>query len=110
MDRYLVQFREHTQDHFKTDCAFRDGQFHLARRYVRIVADTLDYVEEGRVLDAETETCLYRYARVQAIEEKLIIAIFGEPEEFVDVNGSDGLDDDPFVRYEGPDDPEITYR
>ncbi len=110
MDRYLVQFRECTRGYFVTDCAFREGQFRLARRYVRLVMDTLDDYAEGQVLDAETQVCLYRYVREQAIEEELLVAIFGEPEPFVDVNGSDGIDDDPFVRYEGPDDPEIMYR
>jgi len=113
MDRYLVQFREETQDYFKTDCGFRDGQFYLATFYVLIVVDGLDYVEEGQVLDAETRTCVHRYTRVRtpdAIREEQIAAVFGEPEESVDVNGSNGIDDDPFVRYEGPDDPEITYR
>ena len=110
MDRYLVQFREDAQQYFRTDCGFRDGQFELARRYVRLVMDTLRDIAEGRVLDAETEACLYRYTRGRAVEEELIIAVFGEPEPFVDVNGSDGLDDDPFVRYGGPDDPAIRYR
>jgi hypothetical protein len=72
--------------------------------------DTLRDIAEGRVLDAETETRLYRYVRGQAVEEKPIIDVFGEPEPFVDVNGSDGLDDDPFVRYGGPDDLAIRYR
>ena len=110
MDRYLVQFKDRGQDHFSTDCAFRDGQFELARRYVRMVVDTLGHVLEGRVLDVETETCLLRYARGPATEEELVVAVFGEPEPFTEVNGSGALDDDPFVRYEGPDDPELRYR
>ena len=63
MDRYLVQFREETQGHFKTDCAFRDGQFHLATLYVLIVVDGLDYVEEGQVLDTKTQTRVFEYPR-----------------------------------------------
>jgi len=106
---YLVQFREHTRDYFVTDCAFRDAQFELARRYVRTVMDALGDMAEGRVFDVKTRTYPFQYTRSQHLQEKQIAAIFGEPEEFVDVNGSDGLDDDPFVRYEGPDNPAITY-
>ena len=84
MDRYLVQFREHACDYFVTDCAFREGQIHRAILYVTTVVDTLDYVAEGQVLDAETKTCVYQYA-------------------------GDGIDDDPFVQYRGPDDPAIRY-
>ena len=109
MDRYLVQFREHACDYFVTDCAFREGQIHRAILYVTTVVDTLDYVAEGQVLDAETKTCVYQYAGDQAVGEELVVAIFGKPEPFVDVNGSDGIDDDPFVQYRGPDDPAIRY-
>jgi hypothetical protein len=105
MDRYLVQFREHAYDHFVTDCAFREGQIDRAILYVKTVVDTLDYVAEGQVLDAETKACVYRYAP----GEELIVAVFGKPEPFEDVNGSDGIDDDPFARYRGPDDPTIRY-
>ena len=110
MNRYLVQFREHTCDDFFTDCAFREGQIYRAILYVTTVVDVLEYVAEGQVLDAETKTCVYHYAGDQAVGEKLIVAVFGMPEPFVDVNGSDGLDDDPFVQYGGPDDPAIRYR
>lgn len=61
MDRYLVQFREDMQDYFKTDCAFREGQLDAAKRYVRMVVDTLDHVAEGQVLDNETRSCVFRY-------------------------------------------------
>ena len=57
-------------------------------------------------LDAETKACVYRYA----VGEELVVAVFGKPEPFEDVNGSDGIDDDPFVQYRGPDDPAIRYR
>jgi hypothetical protein len=103
MNRYLVQFREYRCDHFVTDCAFRE--VHRAILYVQTVVDTLDYVAEGQVLDAETKTCVYRYA----VGEELVVAVFGKPEPFEDVNGSDGIDDDPFVQYGGPDDPAIRY-
>ena len=105
MNRYLVQFREYGCDYFVTDCAFREGQIDRAILYVTTVVDTLDYVAEGQVLDAETRMCVYRYA----VGEELVVAVFGKPEPFEDVNGSDGIDDDPFVRYRGPDDPAIRY-
>ena len=57
--QYLVQFQELTHDYFKTDCAFRDGQLHLAKCYVRMIVDALNYVAEGRVLDGET--CVFKY-------------------------------------------------
>jgi len=44
------------------------------------------------------------------VSETLINAIFGQKPVFEDPNGSDGVDDDPFVTYQGPDDPEIRYR
>jgi hypothetical protein len=110
MDRYLVQFREHGCDYFFTDCAFREGQIYRAILYVTTVVDVLEYVVEGQVLDAETKTCVYRYAGDQAVGEGLVVAVFGKPKPFVDVNGSEGVDDDPFVRYGGPDDPAIRYR
>ena len=103
MDRYLVQFREYGCDYFVTDCAFRE--IDRAILYVTTVVDTLDYVAEGKVLDAETKTCVYCYSP----GEELVVAVFGTPEPFEDVNGSDGIDDDPFVRYRGPDDPAIRY-
>ena len=61
MDRYLVQFREDAQEHFKTDCGFRDGQLDRARLYVLIVVDEIDHVQEGQVLDTRTQTCVFRY-------------------------------------------------
>jgi hypothetical protein len=105
MDRYLVQFREHTCEYFVTDCAFREGQIDRAILYVKTVVDTLDYVAEGQVLDAETKACVYRYVP----GEELVVAVFGKPEPFENVNGSDGIDDDPFARYRDPDDPAIRY-
>jgi hypothetical protein len=78
MNRFLVQFREHACDYFVTDCAFREGQIDRAILYVKTVVDTLDYVAEGQVLDAETKTCVYRYAP----GEELVVAIFGKPEPF----------------------------
>jgi hypothetical protein len=104
MDRYLVQFREYKCD-YVTDCAFCEGQIDRAILYVKTVVDTLDYVAEGQVLDVETKACVYRYA----VGEELVVAVFGKPESFEDVNGSDGIDDDPFVQYGGPDDPTIRY-
>jgi hypothetical protein len=86
MNRYLVQFREYGCDYFVTDCAFREGQIDHAILYVKTVVDTLEYVEE-----------------------ELVVAVFGKPEPFEDMNGSDGIDDDPFVQYRGPDDPAIRY-
>ena len=44
-----------------------------------------------------------------ASPEDLIVAVFGPRQEFDDPNGSEGIDDDPFVQYEGPDDPQIRY-
>jgi hypothetical protein len=106
--RYLVQFREEDQDHFETDFGFRDGHLGLARYHVHLVLDTSEYVVQGRVWDTESGRCVYRYPRPSDSEEQ-ILAIFGEPEELEDVNGSGGIDDDPFVQYNGPDDPELRY-
>ena len=61
MERYLVQFREDTQLYFRTDCAFRDGQLRLARHYVSLIVASVAIVEEGQVLDSETQSCMFRY-------------------------------------------------
>ncbi len=61
-DRYLVQFRDRDQDYLKTDCAFQNGQLHLAKQYVRTIVDTLDGVSEGQVLDVTRCISVYRYA------------------------------------------------
>jgi hypothetical protein len=108
--RYLVQFCH--KGIFTTDCGFRDGQLARAKAYVRIVVNTLDEVSEGIVFDRDTNGVAWRYVPSQEPEasEQLINAVFGEPEAFEDPNGSDGVDDDPFVQYQGPDDPEIRYR
>lgn len=52
--------------------------------------------------------CIAR--RVEGASDEQVNAVFGEPEAYDDPNGSDGIDDDPFVKYEGPDDPDIRYR
>jgi hypothetical protein len=64
MNRYLVQFREDTQQDFRTDCAFRDGQLCLAMQYVCTILDALAHVAEGRILDARTHTCVLRCSRM----------------------------------------------
>jgi hypothetical protein len=109
--RYLVQFRR--RGYFTTDCGFHQGQFDLAKGYVRIVVDTLDEVAEGIIFDTKSHGVAYRYVRPEDHEvvlEEQVVAVFGEREEFRDPNGSDGVDDDPFVKYSGTDDPEIRYR
>ena len=109
MHRYLVQFLN--KDIFTTDCGFHQGHFEEAKDYVRIVVDTLDEVSEGIIFDRETRGVAYRYVRPeepQAVLEEQI-AVFGEREAFKDPNGSDGVDDDPFARYDGPGDPELRY-
>jgi len=106
MHRYVVQFC--AKGYFTTDCGFREGQ--LARRYVRSVVDTLEEVTEGIVYDTKTNGVAFRYVQSEAVLEKQIIAVFGERQDYEDPNGSDGVDDDPFVKYQGPDDPEIRYR
>ena len=81
MDRYIVQFCE--RGYFITDCGFREGQLHLARRYVRSVVDTLDEVAEGIIFDTRSNGVAYRY--VQSDEPEVcaerINAVFGEREE-----------------------------
>lgn len=109
--RYLVQFRR--RGYFTTDCGFHQGHFDLAKGYVRIVVDTLDEVAEGIVFDTKSHGVAYRYVRPEdhdVVLEEQINAVFGEPSEFNDPNGSEGIDADPFVKYSGPDDPEIRYR
>jgi hypothetical protein len=60
-DRYLVQFRKIGKLHFKTDCAFRDGQLDAARGYViRVLSTLCASVAAGRVLDADTDTVVYQ--------------------------------------------------
>ena len=113
MDRYLVQFRRHDQERFTTDCAFRDGQLDLAREYVRTVVRTLAQVTEGRIIDTQSCCPVYRHMHFPAphsSREERIAAIFGKRQRSEDPNGSQGIDDDAFVKYEGPDDPEIRYR
>jgi hypothetical protein len=104
MHRYVVQFRNEQQRYFKSDCGF--DEFEAARRYVRLVMDELDWVAHGKVVERDSGECVYEYRRT----EEQINAVFGEPEEYEDPNNSDGIDDDPFVQYEGPDDPDIRYR
>jgi hypothetical protein len=58
---YLVQFRKADWEYFKTDCAFRQGQLDLAMVYVWSIVDALEDVVQGRVLDAGTHRCVYRY-------------------------------------------------
>jgi hypothetical protein len=111
MHRYLVQFRR--KGIFTTDSGFHQGGFDLAKDYVRIVVDTLDDVDEGIIFDTRSHGVAYRYVRPeepQVVLEEQLIAVFGERQEFRDPNGSEGIDDDPFVKHEGPDDPEIRYR
>jgi len=105
--RYLVQFCH--KGIFTSDCGFREGQLGQAKSYVRIVVDTLDEVTEGIIFDRATNGVAFRYQPEEA-SEKLINAVFGEPQPHRDPNGSDGVDDDEFVQYQGPDDPEIRYR
>jgi hypothetical protein len=111
MHRYLVQFCE--KGIFTTDCGFHQGYFDLAKEYVRIVVDRLDEVSEGIIFDTQSHGVAYRYVRPEeprVVLEEQIIAVFGERQGFEDPNGSDGVDDDPFVKYDGPDDPNIRYR
>ena len=109
MDRYLVQFRERDQQCFTTDCGFRDGLLELAWCYVCTVLDTLDQVAEGRVLDVRSPRDPDPDGTAGDVSEKMLVAVFGPRQEFDDPNGSEGIDDDPFVQYEGPDDPKIRY-
>ena len=104
MDRYIVQFCE--KGCFSTDRTFRDGLLDMAKDYVCLVVDGLVSVTEGVIFDTATNGVAYRYTE----SDGLINAVFGEPEEYEDPNGSAGIDDDEFVKYEGPDDPEIRYR
>ena len=111
MHRYRVEFCQ--KGIFTTDCGFHEGHFDLAQDYVRIVVDTLDRVSEGVIFDTETHGVAYRYVRPEdhaVVLEEQIIAVFGERQAFEDPNGSDGVDDDPFVKYDGPDDSNIRYR
>ena len=111
MHRYRVEFCE--KGIFATDCGFDEGRFELAKHFVRIVVDTLEEVSEGVIFDTETHGVAYRYVRPEehdVVLEEQIIAVFGERQAFEDPNGSDGVDDDPFVKYDGPDDPNIRYR
>lgn len=105
--RYVLQFCH--KGIFTTDCGFRDGQLGRAECYVRAVVDTLDEVTEGVIFDKHTNGVAFRYQPIEA-SESLINAVFGEPEPYEDPNGSDGVDDDEFVQYTGPDDPAIRYR
>ena len=61
MNRYLIQFRDYRQDHFTTDCAFREGQLYLALCYLLTIVDGLGYVAEGQVLDVKFQICVFRY-------------------------------------------------
>ncbi len=61
MNRYLVQFKEHGREYFKTDCAFREGQVYLAILCVLTIVDGLSYVVEGQVLDAKHRECVFHY-------------------------------------------------
>ena len=108
--RYLVQFCH--KGIFTTDCGFHDGELERASAYVRIVVNTLGEVTEAIIFDKDTNGVAYRYAQPEEtrVSESLINAVFGEPEPYDDPNGSDGVDDDPFVHYTGPDDPDIRYR
>ena len=103
--RYLVRFCH--KGIFTTDCGFRQGQLDRAKGYVRIVVDTIDEVSEGIIFDRATNGVAFRY---EEVSPELINAVFGERQEVEDPNGSDGVDDDPFVTYDGPADPEIRYR
>jgi hypothetical protein len=110
MHRYLVQFCR--KGIFTTDCGFHDGCLGLAQDYVRTVVDTLDEVSEGIIFDRETHGVAYRYVRPEdydVVLEEQIVAVFGERQAFEDPNGSDGVDDDSFARYDGPGDPELRY-
>ena len=110
MHRYLVQFLK--KDIFTTDCSFHDGCFELAQDYVRIVVDTLGEVSEGIIFDRETRGVAYRYVRPEdcdVVLEEQIVAVFGERQPYEDPNGSDGVDDDPFAKYNGPGDPNLRH-
>ena len=52
MHRYLAQFRDQGQQHFKNGCGF-DG-FDEARRYVALVMEALGWIAEGRSVQFET--------------------------------------------------------
>ena len=110
MHRYLVQFCK--KGIFTTDCGFHEGYFDEAKDYVRIVVDTLDEVTEGVIFDTATHGVAYRYVRPEdcdVVLEEQIVAVFGERQPYEDPNGSDGVDDDPFAKYNGPGDPNLRY-
>ena len=77
MDRYLVQFLEETQEYFKTDCGFREGQLRLAVLYVLAVVDGLADVVEGQVFDTEALSLVLEYPQgIMTVEEFSEFAIF----------------------------------
>jgi DNA repair protein RadC len=65
-NRYLCQFREHSKDHFTTDCAFGDAD--QAMSYVGLVVRFLDTVAEGKVLDSKAKTLIFACQTLSPIE------------------------------------------
>lgn len=78
MHPYLAQFREEGQRFFKNDCGFR--RLEDARRYVALVTDALDWIAEGRVVEARTGACVHHSTGSSAAESH-VRAAFGEPQE-----------------------------